>query len=256
MVILVLALLALQETATPLDAAAPWQVARSSEGCTAQRTFKGEDAIQIGFEETIHSRSPYLLVRAPNMMLPSGIGQINVSLDNGQPIAIHYGAFATQDAGYRLLKLFPDKAALASLHSAAIIRLDGRMPPLRVTAMGAVLQKLDECMSGKLADWGVSPSLYFEDKLAKISKQLLLAFDNKHYPEEARRAGVSGRVILLLKTDPTGTITDCTAGESSDERLNAGSCAIAKEARLIPPKDSSGQPIASYAFLPIRWNRP
>ncbi|WP_322963834.1 energy transducer TonB [Sphingomonas fuzhouensis] len=254
--ILILALLALQETTAPLEAASPWQVAPSSEGCIAQRAFKGEDAVQIGFEETLHSRTPYLLIRAPNALLPSGIGQINVSVDNAPPIAIHYGAFATQDTRYRLLKLFPDKAALASLHDATTIRLEGKMPPLHVTSIGAVLQKMDECMSSKLADWGVSPSLYFEDKLAKVSKQLLLAFDNKRYPEEARRAGVSGRVLLLLKTDPTGAITDCKAVESADERLNTGSCAIAKEARLIPPTDASGRPMASYAFLPIRWNRP
>ncbi len=256
MMIPVLALLALQGATAPLEAASPWQVAPSSEGCIAQRTFKGEDAIQIGFEETIHSRFPYMLIRAPNALLPSGIGQINLSLDDAPPISVHYGAFATQDAAYRLLKLFPDKATLASLRTATIIRLDGKMPPLRVKAMGAVLQKMDECMSSKLADWGVSPTLYFEGRLAKTSKQILLAFDNRRYPEEARKAGVSGRVILLLKTDPTGAITDCKAVESSDERLNAGTCAIAKEARLIPPTDDSGRPIASYAFLPVRWNRP
>ncbi len=115
---------------------------------------------------------------------------------------------------------------------------------------------MDACISTKLTAWGVSPAPYLQGKLAKTSIQLQLAFDDRHYPEEARRAGVSGRVILLLKTDPGGAITNCKAVASADERLNAGSCAIAEKARLIPPTDADGRPMASYAFLPIRWQRP
>ncbi|WP_294239615.1 hypothetical protein [uncultured Sphingomonas sp.] len=107
--------------------------------------------MQIGFESSLSSPLPLLLLRGPSTQLPAGIGEMAVSLNDAAPVTIHYGAFAAQDPHYRLLKLFPDKGALEALAAATSIRLEGStMPPLHVTAIGTVLTKMDACMSTKL----------------------------------------------------------------------------------------------------------
>lgn len=125
------ALAAFQPTPIALETAGPWQVASTADGCVALRSFQGDDGMQIGFESSLSSPLPLLLLRGPSTQLPAGIGELAVSLNDAAPVTIHYGAFAGQDPHYRLLKLFPDKAALEALRAATSIRLEGStMPPL------------------------------------------------------------------------------------------------------------------------------
>lgn len=250
------AVAAVSSNSAVLEPASPWEVSASSDGCLALRKFKSDDKIYIGFEATFSNGPPVLLIHAPNALLPSGIAETDISFDEAAPVSIHYGAFAMQNGRYRMLKLFPDKTVMASLRKATQIRLRAPMPPLRVSAIASALNAFDQCMSDQLTAWGVSPTPYLEGRLAKTGKAMIMAFDPKNYPPAARRAHISGKVLLLVQTDPTGAVTDCKAVVSPDEGLGSGSCNIAKNQHMIPASDATGQPIASYGFVPIRWSLP
>jgi hypothetical protein len=197
-----------------------------------------------------------MLFAGARRSLPEGIGEVAVHLGGQAPLALHYGAFELADHGLRLLKLFPDEAALESLTQADTVSIGDKGVPVQATGMREALAALDKCTSDLLSSWGADPSLYLRDKMAKLLNPARW-FSSENYPREARARGASGRIVLLLGTRADGSIGDCKAVATADPSLNAGTCAIAfRYIRAKPPTDAEGHPIASYAILSVLWTNP
>ena len=94
---------------------------------------------------------------------------------------------------------------------AAQISIGAKMPTLHVVGAAAATKAADDCTSEKLAFWGADPALYFQQKTASITGDYVALFGAQNYPKEARSRGISGRVVLLLKTDEVGAVTECKA---------------------------------------------
>lgn len=204
----------------------------------------------------MQTRPAILLIRGPNRLLPMGVGELPLTLDGSKPVMVHYGSFETNESGIRLIKLFPDESTMMHLATAEQISIGKKLPNLRITNIAMALKAVDNCTSDKLISWGVDPNLYFQRKTASITGNFATLFDAQSYPKEARSKSVSGRVVLLLRTDSVGSITECKAVVSPDQSLNAGTCEAAKRGRVKPPLDSAGQPIASFAVISVRWTLP
>jgi hypothetical protein len=185
-----------------------------------------------------------------------GVGEVTVRLEGEAPLDLHYGTFEVADPRRRLVKLFPDEAALARLTQASTITIGDRGTPVPADGMPAALVALDKCTSDLLSSWGVDPTLYLQGKMANLGNPGRW-FSSNDYPREARASGASGRVVLLLITRADGSIADCKAVASAAVSLNAGTCDIAlRNIRATPPTDADGRPMASYAVLPVRWSHP
>lgn len=253
----ILGLLAAQPLPVALEPSGPWTVTREGVGCRVVRSYGTEPAIQIGFETVLTGQSRTLLVVGPKTLLPDGIGETPVTLDAGAAVRLHYGSFAVADSKLRLLKLFGDDAALQQLADTKSIGIGPQALSLRMEGTRAAFAALDKCTVDLLVSWGADPQLYLQKKMAGLTGSPAQWFTSASYPKEARSKGASGLVVLLLNAERDGGVGRCTVVASADESLNAGTCAIAtRHLRLKPPVDATGQPMASYAVLPIRWVAP
>jgi hypothetical protein len=233
----------------------PWQMEKQEIGCRVSRDEP--DGVTLGFETYLTGSSTTLLVSAPKTMLPGdGPGSIRLGLAPGQAVTVNYGAFAVADPGFALLKIFPDRAVLASIASAETLEIG---PSIRVPAKGvdAALKGLGDCTAGLLTGWGVDPQLWRDGKVAGYRGSPQSWFTNDDARTLLPRGVASGTLSLLMTTAPDGSASGCKAVVSSDPRLDAPTCAIAKRrGRFRAPLDEGGKPMASYVIVPVRWTRP
>lgn len=252
-----LAAMASAQASSPLlEPTGSWTLSSQDDGCTVERAFDDSRPIFLGFQTMMQSRPAFLLVRGPKKYLPQGIGELPLKLDGSEPVMVRYGSFETGDPSDRLLKLFPDEATMTRISAANRVEIGTKMPPFHITNTSAAIKAVDDCISKKITSWGVDPTLYFEGKTASITGNFASLFDAQSYPKEARGRGASGRVLLLLKTDENGAVSDCKVLETPDQSLNAGTCEVAKRGRLKPPLGSADHAIASYAVIPVTWTHP
>jgi TonB family protein len=253
MMIWILGLLATQTL--PLEPVGPWEVSANWVGCQVVRIYGPEKNIQFGFEAGLTGRGRYILVAGPKKLLPNGIQNIDVAFDDKPPIKMHYGSFKINDNHLTLLKIFPSDADLLLFSNSSSITFEKQLPPMKVRGIGAALGALDKCTTDLLTSWGADPALYVDNKMATITGDPSQWFSHDNYPKEALAKGISGRVTLLIKTRPDGSVDECKAVVSDDVSLDAGSCAIAvKRGRFKPPLDAAGNAMASYAVLPVSWS--
>jgi hypothetical protein len=245
----VFALLAAAQAGSALQPSAPWQVSTEAAGCRAARSFGDDRRITLAFESDPGRHEPMLLVAAPKEQLPEGIGEMTVTPDGQAPLRVHFGAFQVADSSLRLVKLFPDKAALAQLAAAADVTIGDHLPALHTGGLAAVLAAMEKCDGELLASWGGDPALYHKRQMATL---LNPARWFGAFPHDAKGRG--GRVLALLNIAPDGSVSGCKAVVKVEPALDAATCATAiARVRARPPQDENGQPIASYALLPVRW---
>lgn len=81
-------------------------------------------------------------------------------------------------------------------------------------------------------------------------------FPNDYYPPAAKRAGIEGRVGVVLTVGADGRVSDCTVTSSSGNAdLDDTTCRLAKRSgRFKPALDDTGKPIESKFRIPgVRW---
>jgi TonB family protein len=252
---LLMTMVSTQLAVAPLQPAQPWAVSEDDNGCTVSRRYPGDAPIDIGFQTVLQSRPAHVFIRGTKASLPSGTGELALTLDGATPVMVRYGSFESDDGSIRLTKLFLDRATIERVSSASVIAIGRALPPLRLNGVREALKAVDSCTSDKLLAWGLDPALYFEDRTAKITGNFAAMFDRRSYPKEAMRKGASGRVVAVLKTDREGAVAECKVVESADPSLDAGTCAVARRGRLTPPLDATGAAIPSYAIFALRWVR-
>lgn len=254
---MLLPLAALLAMPAELHPAGPWQVSEQELGCQVTRSFAGDGDVEFGFETYLTGSGTTMLIAAPKALLPAtGPGEIRVAVSPTLTIDLHYGAFDVADPNTRLLKLFPDKAALDAIASAETVEIG--VTPIRVPVKGVrgALKALNTCTEGLLTKWGVDPKSWRDGKLARVAgspQNWLLADD----AQKILPVGVSeASLVLLVTTTPGGTTDTCKAVAGSSHRLEGSVCVLTKRrARFRAPLGDDGKPMASYVVLPIRLSR-
>jgi TonB family protein len=79
--------------------------------------------------------------------------------------------------------------------------------------------------------------------------------NSKDYPAEAIRRNEQGAVAVLLKVDPTGSVSDCIVEESSKSAvLDDQTCRILRQrAKFTPARDAQGANVAGEWRGRIAW---
>lgn len=81
-------------------------------------------------------------------------------------------------------------------------------------------------------------------------------FPNDYYPPAAKRAGIGGRVTVMVAVGTNGKVTSChVVSSSGNQDLDDTTCKLAQRfGKYKPALDNSGQPIETQVRLgPIRW---
>lgn len=233
----------------------PWQLSMQQDGCTVQRQVAATDPFTVALQEKVQNTRTTLLILGPKKTLPNGIGDTAIKFDDENPTEIHYGTFETNEPGTRLLKLFFDDADMARLSAARVVSIGKEGAKFSVNGAGDAVDMLRKCMARRLVALGLNPDLYFQRQTAMVTGNFAALLGADAYPKEAVATGVSGAVLVLLKTAEDGSVAECRVLESENALLDAGTCRAARRGRLKPPLDAEGRPIASYTITLIRWTR-
>ncbi len=74
---------------------------------------------------------------------------------------------------------------------------------------------------------------------------------NVHYPENAAKNNIEGRVLVQFIVDKTGQVSDVKIARSVDEELDAEALRVAKMLPRFEPGRQDGKPVAVWYTLPI-----
>ena len=72
------------------------------------------------------------------------------------------------------------------------------------------------------------------------------------YPDELKREGVSGLVMVKCAIDEQGNVTETTVEKSSNAAFEKPACAAVKKWKFKPAKQD-GNPVAIKVSIPIKF---
>ena len=84
--------------------------------------------------------------------------------------------------------------------------------------------------------------------LPKLVKQV-----NPKYPEEAKKEKVSGEVVLEIKIDKTGKVSDAKVLKAADDRLAKAAVEAVRQWEYEPVTISPGKPVKVIATVTISF---
>jgi hypothetical protein len=250
---------ALLATPADLHPTGPWEVAESdaARGCQVTRSFAGDANVQLGFETNLTGSRITMLLAAPKAMLPEkGPGEIRLGVSPGAPLDLHFGLFALTDPGFRLLKLFPDAAALDAIANAETLTVGAAQIRVPAAGLDKAIDAVRSCTEGLLTRWGVDPKLWRDGKLAGVGGQPQRWVTDDDADKILPNGVSGGSITALITTTTQGVPASCTAVYSTDPRLEAPFCALLmKRTRFRAPLGDDGKPIESYIVIPLRLGR-
>jgi TonB family protein len=102
----------------------------------------------------------------------------------------------------------------------------------------------------------VKPTSQVSDSTAKLTPPDLNGNVLPRYPEQARRLGWQGRVLLRIWINEQGSVTRIKVEESSGYSLLDAAAATSVRTWRVQPAQRNGQPVAGSWLLPIRFRQP
>lgn len=253
-------LLPLVMTAASLASTVPWDVIDERNICTLQTSAQqGGANLTIAFQPLFDSGIMELVVasdqggpRANSLKKDARIRRVS----DGKVFDPFYTASYISSSGLNITRLSLDSDVLFGSTNSTI-RIEGEREPIIVdfSASGDAVTKLASCQNKVLTDWGVDISK-LKDRKRAGTKNPAAYFGNDNYPDDAKRTGQAGRVVVALKVDSSGKVIDCRILVSAGKLLDDATC---RQALLLPYKpavDATGNPIMSVAILPVRWGVP
>jgi protein TonB len=102
----------------------------------------------------------------------------------------------------------------------------------------------------------VKPTSQVSDSTAKLTPPDLNGNVLPRYPEQARRLGWQGRVLLRIWINEQGSVTLVKVEESSGYLLLDAAAATSVRTWRVQPAQRNGQPVAGSWLLPIRFRQP
>ena len=102
----------------------------------------------------------------------------------------------------------------------------------------------------------VKPASQAGETTAKLTPPDLNGNALPRYPEQARRLGWEGRVLLRIWINQQGTVTQVEVEETSGYSLLDAAAVSSVRTWRVQPAQRNGQPVAGSWLLPIRFRQP
>ncbi|GAA0335510.1 hypothetical protein GCM10009087_52430 [Sphingomonas oligophenolica] len=187
-----------------------------------------------------------------------GSGKGAVVLAPGATTVSDYSSFDVPVRDQHFTVMFVDRAAFDGLATARALTIRGdRTTTIAAADMKAAIDMNDRCLVALYQSWGIDPARFGRGKPAPtpVGGNPGYWFDADDYPPAARRAGIQGRVVMVLDVAEDGLIKACRVVVSAGADLDAVSCqSVMKRGSFTPAKDAQGKPVASWAIIPVRWS--
>lgn len=228
-------------------------------GCLITRDFgRADDPVTVGFQYWPTQSSMEILIRSKGRDdgVHDGTGTIAVSPGDVKGTG-YYMRFALQKSGRELTRMTVDRATFDALSDAGTLTIntDGST---KIVTKGATTARaaVAKCQANLLVSWGADLVAYGNGATPPVPLHGPAAwFSSDDYPTAAFRAGVGGRVVLLLRIDEKGGVSECRVVSTENPLLNDQSCVSAKgHGRYRPAKDATGKVIVSWALIPVHWS--
>jgi TonB family protein len=246
-------LAALAAQTASLPPSGKWIVDYRPDMCVAQRSFGPAAAATVfGFEPAVamDSGGAKLLILAPDSR-DGGVrrGHAAVALQpSGETQTLDYVSWSLKSAvGHRALEVSVDKAFMTKLGNATGLSVVAGMDSFALATgpLQAILSAMKTCNDDLMRSWGVDPTA-----TATPIGNPGGWFTDDDYPAAAKRAGASGRVVIVLTTDPSGHAKACRVVSSSkDAVLDQATCALATRRGRFQPRTGDG-----FSVLSVRWD--
>jgi TonB family protein len=240
--------------AVPLKPIGRWVVDYRDDMCLVARSFGSESdptIFALKPSVSIDSRSADLFVLVPwtgDKTIRRGTAMVTFQ-PSGTTKKLDYVSWVPADSQQRGYEVPLIGDLIDTLRQSTALQVDiGKDSVAAATGkIEPVMTALGTCIDDLYRSWGVDPTAR-----AVPAQNPGIWFTNDDYPAEARRAGASGRVIILLTVAPDGKSTACRVIESAKEKsLDAATCDLATRRSRFQASTGSGN---RYSVLSIAWH--
>lgn len=246
----------------PIGPIGSWELDRDTIGsCAVSRNYgsaERAETVTILASPATPMLAIYVVSNASGAEPQTGKGA--VMLKPGITIVGDYSSFDVPARDQHFSVLYVDRPAVAGLAGARTLAIQAdRTMTIAAGDMKAAIDTTDRCMTQLYQSWGIDPARFGpgEPAPAPPGGNPGRLFNAEDYPIAARRAGIQGRVMMLLDVAKDGVVKSCHIVTSAGPDLDAVSCEIVmKRARLAPAMDAQGKPTASLVIIPVRWTLP
>lgn len=124
---------------------------------------------------------------------------------------------------------------------------------LDLTDSGSAVAALRDCLSQRLAAWGMDPGA--RARMRSLPEPIGTPFSGNDYPLGAMREDAQGMVIARLMIGTDGRVADCAVLRTSGSAdLDSRTCHVYRhEARFRPAIGEDGQPVAAGTITSVVW---
>jgi hypothetical protein len=247
-----------------LTPSGPWNMNFAENSCIASRRFgTGEAEVQLGLRMLPHSYETELVLMVPERArfgrAGADMGHASVALDGGAARQTGYIRQAAGRDATRVLVLAVPRETMEGLATAKTlaVAVNGAPPVvLAPTGVRSMLRAADTCLADLLRAWNIDPaqaaSVVTWPRPATPPRSWFRSGD---YPGGAAAIGGSGRSVLRLNIDATGTPSACAAviPARNPNFDKAGCGALMKRARFSPALDAAGKPVPFVLIQRVSW---
>lgn len=251
-------LLAAATPAPVLMPTGPWAVRAEASMCLLERSYLANgQRVSLVFQPMLDlPQMEVFVIGEDRRSQQQVIGTYTARVEPGaRSFSDRYSSAYAPAAHRRVTRLQVRRELLDGLAEGDTLSIDAAPVSARFAIPGPDKARiaLQGCIDELKREWGIGPAPAVPPLLKGDPSRF---FSADSYPTEAVRAGVIGRVLVLLTITPAGTVGSCRVLSSAAPSLNAGTCRAAARLPFSPARDASGQPVAATYALPVRWLLP
>ena len=243
----------------PLGSIGSWTLYREAKDqgeCGVSRNYGTiDDPAGIVFEATFGQlfMNIYLVSKVNGGDEAAGDG--GLALDTGARADGVYRIVNDPARSLRFGQITIDRIVFDALGLAKTVQIRaGKTMTIPAQDVKAALAILAACRDRTFASWGLDPKLISYDHPVPMDGKLASWFSYDDYPAAARRANVSGRVVMVIDVGGDGLIKACHVVISAGADLDTTSCALAlRRGRFPPSAGAAANAIVSQMLVPVRW---
>jgi TonB family protein len=233
--------------------------------CAIIRSAAGERPSTLSIRMIPGQRSPELLLVDPAWAHDPFFGERSLTIilaPSAEQVSAH-GIVAPLEAnGPRMLQVedlgdsFLDRLARSSVLT---IRIgERRLAEIPIPQAAAAARALRDCNDALLRNWRVDPvAMAALQRLPRPAVQHgeLRWINDRDYPPDALRAGISGTVTYRFTVEVDGRVSDCTTVVSSGNlSLDNKACQVLLErGRFEPALGPDGRPVRATSVSSLTW---
>jgi TonB family protein len=236
-----------------------WVVNWAEQRCTLSRRGIGEDAPAIAVTSALGAERPQLIF----LNLATDMS----GLSHSTPVEIVLLPAGDRRAGSvsRYYRVTGERSLVVNVQGddfmdrfagseAVALEIDGRrLIEFSYPIAGPAAEALRVCNDDLLVSWGVDPvALRALSRRPGGDSSWISDWD---YPASALRRNEQGSVVVRLRIEPDGRVSECVPVSSSgSDALDRQTCVLySRRARFEPAMSADGEPVAAVIASMITW---